>query len=93
MAIFTTRVELHQGESSDYAELHKEMTKNGFTRFIIVNKEKRLMPTAEYTYTGEVVKAEVLKLAKEAVAVIRKEAAILITESAGRTSHNLPKPN
>jgi len=51
--MFTTRIELHKANDSDYEKLHSEMEKEGFSRKIrgddgiIYN-----LPTAEYNKEG-----------------------------------------
>lgn len=52
MPDYFTRVELHQGDSSDYDTLHKEMRKRGFFQAIIGHTDtKRILPPAEYHKT------------------------------------------
>ena len=88
MAIYTTRVELHNHQAGDYAKLHTAMEKKGFTRTITSGKGKTYhLPTAEYNYHGTETKDEVLELAKEAAGSVRPKYAVLVTEAKGRTWH------
>ena len=90
MASFTTRVELHDAVSGDYTKLHAEMKKNGFKQTITGTDGKVYsLPTAEYNYIGERSKAQVLEAAKTAAATVSKTFGALVTESVGRTWHNL----
>lgn len=90
MARFTTRVELHDAASGDYTKLHAEMKKQGFKQTITDPKGNELnLPTAEYNYIGDRTKHQVLEAAKLAANSVKKSFGILVTESAGRTWHNL----
>jgi hypothetical protein len=87
MARFTTRVELHDEESSDYPKLHKAMEQKGFTRTIKVNDTVYQMPTAEYNYDGTATKEEVRDKAVAAAKTVRPKFEVLVTESNGRCWH------
>jgi len=90
MASFTTRVELHDAVSGDYTTLHSEMKNKGFKQTITSDDGTVYnLPTAEYNYIGDKTRGEVLGLAKSAAGVVKKSFGILVTESAGRTWHNL----
>ena len=90
MASYTTRVELHDAVSGDYTKLHAEMKKQGFKQTITDSKGTVYnLPTAEYNYIGGRTRAEVLAAARAAAGIVRKSFGILVTESAGRTWHNL----
>lgn len=54
MAAFFTRIELHDGNSSDYAKLHAAMKISGFYQAIIGHDGTtiRVLPTAEYYKTS-----------------------------------------
>jgi photosystem II stability/assembly factor-like uncharacterized protein len=92
MASFTTRVELHKEQPSDYETLHTEMGKVGFSRLITSDDGVSYrLPTAEYNLSGSFSRAEVLEKAKGAVKATGKDASILVTESSGRTWSNLTK--
>jgi hypothetical protein len=53
MANFTTRVELHDANWSDYVALHAEMAKQGFSQKITSDAGQTYkLPPAEYTYSG-----------------------------------------
>jgi hypothetical protein len=84
MARFTTRVELHDEESSDYDKLHKAMERKGFTRTIVVGDTTYHMPNAEYNYDGEATRDQVREKAVEAAKTVRPKFDVLVTESAGR---------
>jgi hypothetical protein len=91
MARFTTRVELHGADESDYNLLHAEMEKRGFERTIKSNDGSTYkLPTAEYNAETEDSIDDVLTAAKSAAAVVKTkgrlsdDASILVTQSAGR---------
>jgi hypothetical protein len=87
MARFTTRVELHDEQSSDYPKLHKAMEGQGFTQFIPLENGRYKMPTAEYNYEGSVNKSDVLAKAVAAAKTVRPKFDVLVTESSGRIWH------
>lgn len=91
MANFTTRVELHQAEETDYNTLHDAMNAEGFTRTISSSDGTYHLPTAEYNYNGSLTKSEVLDAAERASASTGKKHGILVTESNGRTWIGLEK--
>ena len=87
MALFTTRVELHDAKSSeDYERLHAEMAKDGFSRTIQLQDETTIyqLPTAEYNKSAELTTAQVLELAKTAATRTGKKFSVLITKADGR---------
>ncbi|MBX9767546.1 MAG: hypothetical protein K2X47_09780 [Bdellovibrionales bacterium] len=91
MARFTTRVELHGAEESDYDVLHTEMENRDFKRTISGDNKEYKLPNAEYNIEIEADISAVLKLAQEAAKVVKlkgklmKDASILVTKSDGRT--------
>ncbi|MGE0037572.1 MAG: hypothetical protein AB7S93_18300 [Xanthobacteraceae bacterium] len=86
MSSFTTRVELHDADWSDYAELHKAMGRQGFSQFITSDDGQTYeLPPAEYDYSGNVTQSQVLEKAKLAAATTKKSFGVLVTKSAGRT--------
>lgn len=90
MTNFTTRVELHDANGADYQNLHAAMQAEGFSRTIVSENGTRYhLPTAEYNFVGPLTRAEVLAKARAAAAKVRKSFEVLVTESAGRTWHNL----
>lgn len=92
MASFTTRVEVHGGDSNDYESLHAAMEAEGFSRTITSNDGITYrLPTAEYNRSGEITRDRVLESAKRASERIQKKCSILVTESDGRTWSNLTK--
>lgn len=61
MASFTIRVELHNADSDNYEELHKEMSGKWFRRTIISGDGvKYQLPDTEYNYSGETTRDDVL---------------------------------
>ena len=87
MALFTTRIELHDAKTSeDYENLHTEMAKEGFTRTIQLQGESTIyqLPTAEYNKSAELTTAQVLELAKKAAAKTGKKFSVLVTKADGR---------
>lgn len=92
MASFTTRVELHNASSEDYDTLHDEMRKRDFSRVITGDTGVTYhLPFAEYACSGTMTRAVVLQRAKAAAAVTGCSAAVLVTESAGRSWDGLKK--
>jgi len=66
------------------------MESKGFIRTITSDKgNSYMLPHAEYNLEGDQTLDAVLELAKAATAAIDKNAKILVTQSAGRTWHNL----
>lgn len=92
MPRFTTRVELHYGEEDDYEKLHAAMERQGFSRTIVSGDGITYhLPTAEYNREGNLTKEQVLESAKRAATTTGCTYAVLVTESNGRTWHNLEK--
>jgi len=90
MSSFTTRIELHDADWSDYDRLHTEATKRGFSNVIVAEGGKRYrLPTAEYNFVGTGTRAQILDLAKSAASATGKKFAVIVTESAGRTWEGL----
>jgi hypothetical protein len=87
MAMFTTRVELHNARTSeDYEKLHSQMEKEGFWRTIQLQGETTVyqLPNAEYNYSGDVEASAVLELAKKAATRTGKTFSVLVTKADGR---------
>lgn len=65
MALFLTRVELHDATHAHYANLHEGMKKSGFSRLITGdNTTTYHLPLAEYSYSGTESAATVMNVAK-----------------------------
>jgi hypothetical protein len=89
---FTTRVELHKADEDDYQLLHEAMENRGFSRYITGdNGVVYHLPTAEYNYSGNRTRGQVLDLAEAAASETHKTFAVLVTQSNGRTWHGLQK--
>jgi hypothetical protein len=89
---YTVRVELHRATNDDYEQLHAAMKNVGFSRFITSSDNvKYHLPTAEYNYEGDASRDQVLEKAKRAASTTGLSYAVLVTESNGRTWHNLSK--
>jgi hypothetical protein len=90
---YTTRVELFDtddGTSEEYTKLHAAMEKAGFSRTIKSDEGHEYhLPPAEYNFEGNRARKEVIELAKTAAAKSGKEYSVIVTESNGRTWHNL----
>jgi hypothetical protein len=83
---FTTRVELHDAVWDDYVELHEAMAREGFSQTIVSdNGSTYELPPAEYNYSGNATRSQVLEKAKAAAASTGKSYGVLVTQSAGRT--------
>jgi hypothetical protein len=92
MSRFTVRVELHEGTWDDYETLHHEMEQRGFERTITgENGETSHLPTAEYNFSGDIKRGDVLELADAAANKTDRKHGILVTESNGRTWRGLKK--
>jgi hypothetical protein len=86
MSQYTTRVELHDADWSDYTKLHEEMRKRGFRQTITSDDGSVYeLPPAEYNFEGAATRSEVLSKARQAAAAVKRSFAILVTESAGRS--------
>ena len=85
MPSFTTRVELHNANYSDYETLHAAMARRGFLRLITSDEGSTYhLPTAEYDRVGDLNAHQVLDAAKAAAAETGKSFGVLVTESRGR---------
>jgi hypothetical protein len=91
MAKFTTRVELYGKPTwDDYDKLHTAMEAEGFSRIIADSDGKEYhMPHAEYNREAELNRSQILSSAKKAAASVWEDFGVLVTESDGRTWHNL----
>jgi glucosamine 6-phosphate synthetase-like amidotransferase/phosphosugar isomerase protein len=90
MASYTTRVELHDAITNDYTKLHKAMERKGLSRTITSDDNVTYhLPTAEYNFQGTETRKQVLNLAKQAASTVKPRYAVLVTESKGRTWHDL----
>jgi hypothetical protein len=90
MTGFTTRVELHDANWSDYEKLHVEMRRRGFYRTITGDNDVTYdLPPAEYVCYGTLTKWEVLEKAKAAAAAIKPKYSVLVTEAASWAWFNL----
>ncbi len=91
MPRFTTRVQLYgDPEWGDYESLHSAMKRKGFTQTIKADDGvEYYLPHAEYNREANVTGDEVLQDAREAAASVWDDFCVLVTESAGRTWHNL----
>jgi len=90
MARFTVRVELHDAESEEYEVLHAAMEARGFSRFIAdTNGILYHLPWAEYNRDAQLTRKAILKSARQAADQTGKKYCVLVTQSAGRTWHNL----
>ena len=93
MPRFTTRVQLYGNpEWSDYESLHAAMKRKGFIQTITNGDGVEYhLPHAEYNHEANVTRDQVLKDAKEAAASVWDDFCVLVTESGGRTWHNLKR--
>ena len=81
---FITRVELHDAIESDYNNLHEAMRLKGFLRTITSNVGiTSYLPTAEYSFSGNISQADVLQLAKHAAQLTHRTASIVVIEYIG----------
>lgn len=90
MPNFTIRVVLHDASRDDELALQRLMDEQGFSRTIGSSRTGTCrLPADEYDYEGAAVRTEVLKRVREAAECTGRSCSILVTESAGRTWHNL----
>jgi DNA-binding LacI/PurR family transcriptional regulator len=82
MSYYVTRIELHDGEWSDYDTLHTAMRSRGFKREILGNDGKTYhLPWAQYVIVGNYTAASVRDAAVQAVATTGKSAEVLTCKS------------
>ncbi|EED4922694.1 DUF2622 domain-containing protein [Salmonella enterica subsp. arizonae] len=92
MTNFTVRIELHSATVDDYEELHKKMKRKGFKRTISNGENiSYQLPDAEYNYSGDITRKEVLRKAYDIAETVREDPSVLVTESAGRCWRGLNK--
>jgi hypothetical protein len=92
MAKFTVRVLLNgKASDDDYRKLYRAMRKKGFTNLIFSTKFKKWLrlPHSEYSRIDEVTKDDVRLAAQNAASTVSHDYQVLVTESSGRTWHNL----
>lgn len=80
LARFTTRVELHDADDSDYNELHKYMHEEGFVRTIEGDGKRYRLPPAEYNRVAALSCDDVRSAAARAAHRTGRDYAILVTE-------------
>lgn len=86
MTWFTTRVELHDADWSDYTKLHAEMKKQGFAQTISSDDGKTyVLPPAEYFFDSGLTRSQVLDRAKVAAGAVKKSFGVIVTEGSGIT--------
>jgi hypothetical protein len=86
MALFTTRVELHDAPSGTYTSLHEEMAKDGFKRTISWESDPAIyvLPTAEYNLSADLTTQQVLDKAKVAARrAWRNSFGVVVTKADG----------
>lgn len=92
MSTYTIRVELHSDVYSDFETLHSAMQREGFSQLITSDDGITYhLPRAEYNISTTKNRSQVLEATKQAVQSTGETAEILVTESLGRTWHNLTK--
>lgn len=93
MSKFTTRVQLDGNPTwQDFDNLHAAMRRQGFTQTITDGDGVEYeLPHAEYNREGSLTTSQVLDEAKAAAGSVWSDFRILVTESNGRTWHNLKK--
>jgi hypothetical protein len=89
MTNYTVRVELHDADDDDYANLHTAMEDQGFVRWIEDSDgSKDRLPTAEYNMAKTALdRSAVLERAKSAANSVKSKPTpwIFVTQSAGRS--------
>lgn len=90
MSNFTIRVYLHDANEENAAELDKIMGSYGFKLTISSDTGKTYkLPPGEYSFTGDLDRKSLIEKTKAAAGQVGKKYSLLITESKGRTWHNL----
>ena len=92
MSKFTTRIELHGADRSDYDQLHSAMEDEGFSRTITSGDGIVYdLPWAEYNYDGNSTLQQVIDAGKRAASTTGFKFEILVTKSDGRKWQGLDK--
>ena len=92
MASYTIRIELHDATWDEYEEMYEYLAAQGITDIITSDQGVNYkMPPAEYNYTGDAARSQVLEMAKASAARVVQSYAVLVTQSGGRTWHGLAK--
>lgn len=90
MSKFTIFISIHNESGTDRDELNKVMNGYGFARTITSDGGKTYeLPVGLYSYTGVIDRKSLLEMTRAAAGQIGKKYSILITESKGRSWHNL----
>ena len=90
MSNFTVRVYVHDEAAGNMNELDEIMVSYGFRRTILSDVGRICeLPPGEYSFAGDVDRKSLLEVVKAAAGQIGKKYSVLITESKGRTWHNL----
>lgn len=92
MANCMIRVELHQARTADqYQRLHEQLSRFGITNTITASTGKRYrLPPAEYYYSGDASRDQLLQTSKQCAAAVDQSFAIVVTESNSVTWEGLP---
>jgi hypothetical protein len=92
MAMFTTRIELHDAVWDDYEKLHAAMAGAGFSRVITSDDNvKWHMPWAEYDVVGNYTLDQVFTAASNAAHSTGKKSAVFVTQAVSRKWSGLQK--
>jgi hypothetical protein len=90
MATFMTRVELHNANYQDYANLHTYMAQEGFSNTIRSDAGAVYqLPPAEYNLIANCLQSDAIERAKRAATKTRKAFAVIVSEYSGCTWHGL----
>lgn len=94
MTNFVIRVELHDANSNDYANLARNLAQYGITDVIrAASGHGYRMPPGEYNYTGNLTRDTVHQNARAATVAVGRRYAILTTEAVSSTWEGLPVLN
>jgi hypothetical protein len=86
------RVELHDATYQHYETLHGLMERRGFSRRILGSDNIWYkLPPAEYHFSGNATRDQLLAAARECAAAVRPSYAVLVTEYTGCTWQGLSK--
>lgn len=90
MARYTIRIELLDATWDEYETMYELLAKVGIVDSIADSSGATYrLPPAEYNYDGAATRTQVLEMAKSAASRVVRDYRVLVTESTGRTWHNL----
>ena len=85
------RVELHQARTAEqYQRLHQLLGRYGISNVIVADSGRRYrLPPAEYYYSGDATRDQILAIAKQCAAAVDPSYAVVVTQSSSVTWEGL----